>query len=492
MLPSFSNQFLAPDDVSVPCRVQACGKSSILYGEDGFDHDQTIIRQQIGRQLEEMTCTMRKWHKATGSPENQSPQMQKYCSETKKGDAELILTTAHWNTRDHSYGCSSVGDENTPIPLSKRFASFGGPDILCEQQEQEQLTSHPIRQRAYSSDTHQYRTGIQQNTKRELIISVNDITKIRTHGECDGKNSKNTKRNRSKNGFSCNKEHRRRRTISIETTSSGSYELLMESTNELLVLMTFLKVNAKKGKVAFIRKTDDDDCDKTNVNTTKKNTKNSTSKECSIGGDGSPNQDQTAKDKNDSVGEHAVLYAKRTIEPNPSNVTHDTAQTDGDKSMDVEAFTARRMSERMERETLTEKVERRMHRLVSSLEELGDSVIKCACGCFGDSGVVLDQSISIGNGSIAKGPIGKERSSVTFSRVRENTASTVALSEHPDSDIDTSMYLVLQDPSEKLEQRREFLINAQLPSGLSVESEDHAEDSLLLQSPTALLTKASV
>lgn len=487
MLPSFSNQLLAPDDVSVPCRVRVCGKTSILYGEDGCNHDQTIIRQQIGRQLEEMTCTMRKWHKATSSSEHQSPQMKKYCSKTKKDDAELILTTAYCNTRDHSYGCSSVADENTPIPLSRRFASFGGPDIVCEQQEQEEQTTRPIRQRAYSNDTHQYRTGIQQNSKKELIISVNDITKIRTHEEGDGKNSKITKRNRSKNGSSCNREHRGRRTISIETTSSGSYELLMESTNELLVLMTFLKVNAKKGKVAFIRKTDDNDCDRTSANTTKR-TKNSTSKKYSISGDESPNQDKTTKDKNESVGDHDVLSVKRTIEPSPSNLTHDTAQTDGEKSMDVEAFTAKRMTERMERETLAEKVERRMHRLVSSLEELADSVSKCtcACGCFGDSGVVMDQSISIGKSSI-----GKEKSSVTFSRVRENTASTVALSEYPDNDIDSSMYQDLQDPSERLEQRREFLINAQLPFGLSVESEDNFEELLLLQSPTAL-TKASV
>ena len=119
---------------------------------------------------------------------------------------------------------------------------------------------------------------------------------------------------------------------------------------------------------------------------------------------------------------------------------------------------------------------------------VADSVSKCtcACGCFGDSGVVMDQSISIGKSSI-----GKEKSSVTFSRVRENTASTVALSEYPDNDIDSSMYQDLQDPSERLEQRREFLINAQLPFGLSVESEDNFEELLLLQSPTAL-TKASV
>ena len=50
----------------------------------------------------------------------------------------------------------------------------------------------------------------------------------------------------------------------------------------------------------------------------------------------------------------------------PSNLTQNTQSS---KSFDVEAFTANRMAERLQSESLAEKVQRRIHRLVSSLEE---------------------------------------------------------------------------------------------------------------------------
>jgi hypothetical protein len=98
----------------------------------------------------------------------------------------------------------------------------------------------------------------------------------------------------------------------ITTVSSGFYELTMENLNGQLVLMAFLKGHLPKGKF----------------------------REC---------------------------FPNNPLLPrSPSNLTENTQSS---KSFDVEAFTANRMAERLQSESVAEKVQRRIHRLVSSLEE---------------------------------------------------------------------------------------------------------------------------
>jgi len=465
MLPSFSNHFLVPDDVSVPCRVQRYGENTPSVDENSCSEDQsTTIRQQPSEQSEEMTCTMRKWHRTSNSSsEYVSPQLRKSTSDskTKEDDAELILTRTHCVRNRHTHA-----DGNTPIPLSRRFASFGGPEILHNEEEQplEEIPTVPIALSHHPSDV---QGSVSQHTasSEEWTIPVEDIKVVRTFDGDEQKSS--TKKRKDKSESSSRAEHRRRRTIGIETSSFGSYELLMESTNELLVLTTFLKVNSTKGKVAFVTSTGACGCDV--IQETATNSSGRTSNN-----DATRSKPPTVHNTTEGDQDY------QRIDPNPSNVTHDTAHTDGDKSIDVEAFTAKRMSERLNRETLTEKVERRMHRLVSSLEELSTSFTNCACGCFGDSTVTMDQSLIV------------EKERLTSSRPRQNTASTVSLSDTIENNDDDPL------PQPDLRRQRKLLMKqAQFPSGLSVESEDFVEDLMLYHSPSSpgggsLLPKASI
>jgi hypothetical protein len=97
----------------------------------------------------------------------------------------------------------------------------------------------------------------------------------------------------------------------ITTVSAGFFELTMDNMNGQLVLMAFLRANLPKTKLC---------------------------------------------DNNDNLG----------LPRSPSNITQTTQST---KSFDVEAFTATRMTERLQSESVAEKVQRRIHRLVTSLEE---------------------------------------------------------------------------------------------------------------------------
>jgi hypothetical protein len=97
----------------------------------------------------------------------------------------------------------------------------------------------------------------------------------------------------------------------VTTVSAGYYELTMDNLNGQLVLMAFLRANLPKTKLC---------------------------------------------DLNENLG----------LPRSPSNMTQTTHST---KSFDVEAFTATRMTERLQRESVAEKVQRRIHRIVTSLEE---------------------------------------------------------------------------------------------------------------------------
>lgn len=116
------------------------------------------------------------------------------------------------------------------------------------------------------------------------------------------------------NSSNTTKNHNKNTTYqtTVTTASSGFYELNMDNMNGQMVLTAFLKANLPKNKL------------------------------------------------NEDVRQ---LYGLPRC---PSNVTENTQST---KSFDVEAFTASRMTERLQRESVAEKVQQRIHRLVTSLEE---------------------------------------------------------------------------------------------------------------------------
>lgn len=258
-----------------------------------------------------------------------------------------------------------MAETNTPIPLSKRFASFGTLEPIGHgDQAKRQNSWYDVQEPSVS----------QPQFKEETMIPVNDIIKVVIRGEDDGKKQKKNTRKKSsstnKKDHSVKEECRRPPTICITTSASDSYELLMESANEQLVLVTFLKVNATKGNVSFVEETDGEhghskrDSQKKGK-TSKKN--NDSDKESGIVGEFSQND---AKNQKGIEG-----YQSMVIESNPSNLT---AQSSGERSFDVEALTAKTMAERLETESMVEKVERRMYRVVSSLDDRKwDDAWKC-------------------------------------------------------------------------------------------------------------------
>jgi hypothetical protein len=110
-----------------------------------------------------------------------------------------------------------------------------------------------------------------------------------------------------------NKDPKEKQQIRITTIHSGFFEFNMENTNGQLILMAFLKANLSKDKVV------------------------------------------------------EGVTAGYGLPQSPSNITQNTCSTN--ISFDVEAFTASRMAERLKSESISEKVQRRIHRLVNSLEE---------------------------------------------------------------------------------------------------------------------------
>jgi len=426
MLRSFSNPFLTPDDFSVPCRLRRCEES--CHEESDSD-----TSRQLDQQPEEMTCTMRKWHKETKGTFVSPHRRNASKSPTKEDDAELIFTPVQFHSRRRclSGELTKVHDTNTPIPLSKRFASFGTP---------ERIDPNDLVQE--SNLDMSVRSGTEPQFKEETTIPVKHIIKVLTRGESDKKPKASKKRSSSssKKDASLKEECRQPPSICI-TTHSGSYELLMESTNEQLVLLTFLKVNTTNGKVVFVTEADEE---QTSANPQTESNVDSVK----------PSGEST---KND-VEEPTVMkeYQSMVIEPSPSNLSHGSSQSSGQRSFDVEALTAKTMAERLETETIAEKLERRFYRLVSSLDDLSSNVTKCACGCFGDS--------SVNNTVIEK----------ELPRRRKNTASTVASDiEKLNLEVDPAISAedsTAFDPA-PMKTRNELLAESKMPSGLSVEHE---------------------
>ena len=458
--------------------------------------------------------------------------------------AATAATTIDATTDVDADASSSISTNNyTPIPFSKRFDSFGSShersksfrsmDQQQQQQQQQRFSrsnSPSLRQRRSSCDTtiqqqsHQHH---HQVLKEKIIIPVNDIAKVHIHNhDDDGKNTKkNTKRKSSSNSntntTTKNEEQNYKRTIGITTASSGwYYEFIMESMNEQLVLITFLKVNSlstssttkvmaattggggrNKPNIEFvpllkhhnhnhnnqdgtatrsaadisnIHKYGDSSSSNnvTNNNSTNDNTATTTTTTTGVDGD------------NDN--DNYIDLLNRSIESNPSNLTQTTQQSN--KSLfDVETFTAKRMKERLKRDTISEKVERRMHRFISSLEELSNTFNKCACGCLYDDEDPTSTAVAIVKSAVISSSLDKNSHG---GRSRRNTASTVSSSDNQNNDIDdddqqhhqqqqqqpvtmTTTNIKYEFGSGSLKKRQdqeELMRYAQIPSGLSVES----------------------
>mmetsp|Transcript_4320 Transcript_4320/g.4882 ORF Transcript_4320/g.4882 Transcript_4320/m.4882 type:complete len:556 (+) Transcript_4320:142-1809(+) len=554
MLSPFSKTYFTPDDVSVPCRIRRCEViSSLLSKHDEDENEQMMTNlqreEEILNQPEEMTCTMRTWHKTSTPPKRKSSDtttaatnQSSSSSSSLSGLPELILTRIYYKHRKilSSGSSSNISDMNKggldirktdtnkkPIPLSKKFASFGSSEPRSKSfglsdniMDQSQHTHFSIsngrsslRQRGNGCDIQRQ----QQQSKEKIIISLDNIAKVHVNSDNDDRDGKNKRKSRN-NGNTVtknNEEQNHERTIGITTASSGwYYEFTMESMNEHLVLLTFLKINSsstasligKTPKIEFVplkkkKQTADDQND--NENNGDNNGKNASITHNSNG------KTTTTNNLDDFV---------RSIELNASNLTQTTQQSN--KSFDVETFTAKRMTERLKRESLSEKVERRMHRLVSSLGELSSTFTKCACGCFGDS---------IFTTSLAPSSFDKNHS--RSCHCRNTTNSTVSLSdddEHNNNNItanppsrnsnndnDTTTKYKFDDKNSNAvtvpvvvgggggggsnssssfmkKNREELMRYAQLPSGLSVESpDDYGEysDSLPSPRPVPILTR---
>ena len=309
---------------------------------------------------------MRKWHKeANNASEFKSPLRRKFSkNQTNFHDAELIIAPSQCNGPVLNVGeLSKMADTNTPLPLSKRFASFGTPDFINEGERAQY-------QQTWSDSHHQSDSltslKAQSSLQEDVTIPVNDITKVITRGEDDGGIRRKRIRKRSgsvsKKDNSSKDESRQQPTICITTSSSGSYELMMESTNEQLVVVTFLKANSKKGNVLFATERNNEHENEIEDNEPK-----------------SHGEKEDIEKKIDVVGESNQYdskelvrtdgYESMVIEPNASNLAHGISQSTGERSFDVEAFTAEKMNERLETESIAEKLERRMRRLIASLED---------------------------------------------------------------------------------------------------------------------------
>lgn len=294
-----------------------------------------------------MTCTMRKWLKENKNSTFTSPlRRDSSIGCTKEDDAELVFTP-QYNFLRRRCMSGETKDMNTPIPLSKRFASFGSP-ALIDHGDQVQTDDA-------GSDIQSQSAVTEPIFKEELTIPVKDIIKVLTRSEIDVKPKPIRRKSSSvsKKDNSVKEECRKPPSLCI-TTQKGSFELLMNCTNEQLVLLTFLKVNSKEGNVLFVQETKkkpaipkSDNSQSKTVDAVKPNGESTKTE----------TQEQTNLDEE---------YESLAILPNPSTVTD---QSTGDRSFDVEALTAKTMAERMEKESLTEKLERRFYRLVTSLDD---------------------------------------------------------------------------------------------------------------------------
>lgn len=333
-----SQTYFVPDDVCVPCVRRLNHQRSVLslsrsltfvcfavFRPQRVRHSETASGDNREfTVLQEMMCTMRVWQKTRGVP--------------PAGSAAAATTTSGGSPHHKADG----GSHRTPLSSPFDSASLRipasefrntGPELvltplinpLLAAAEQQQQQQHYAQQLCCVSDFSNpfpteftsfgsgSPTAAPDGTIERLRLSSSGVVRG-SHRPALGTVTIPMRdillvgvSDTDTTGSNKNAQHR----TTVATASAGFYELAMDNTNGQLVLMTFLKANLPKSKV----------------------------------GD---------------------LNRNLELPRSPSNLTQNTLST---KSFDVEAFTATRMTERLQSESVAEKVQRRIHRLVTSLEE---------------------------------------------------------------------------------------------------------------------------
>mmetsp|Transcript_4241 Transcript_4241/g.10573 ORF Transcript_4241/g.10573 Transcript_4241/m.10573 type:complete len:449 (-) Transcript_4241:315-1661(-) len=444
MLRSNETCCLSADDISVRCTVQHLSKSSssstsISKKNDG-DQNQQNQHQHISE--EDMTCTMRVWQKT------KQPRTRLIGGVATAAAAALGPKSKHERTPSKTNVETAPGADNDENDHERRRdIEKAGPELILtpnmpagllveqhhhhHQQQQQNLCcgdsfgggdTPRMRFSSFGSGSfdapavrrYSLSTGTQPRTRRigNVTLLLEDILLIDVNGNSQAlllkKKEYQSLASPEKNSNShANNDDRR---IYIITISNGVYAFTMESTNGRELLVAFLKANLPKER-----------------------------------------------------------FSDQGISRTPSNGTHDTSHSN--RSFDVEAFTAKRMAERLKSESIGEKVQRRVHRLVTSFEELSCAITECtACGC-GHAAVSPAPQHGLNVSSTEKMPL---TTTVTGStqdfRHGRHQVVEMAPDETPRP---TRPSVAFKDqPTEHiLPDRSDTLCNAQLLSGLSVESD---------------------
>lgn len=305
-LPTFSNSFKVAFECIPVLNLELIASLQILallFVAQRVRHSE-MATERVYTEIEEMTCTMRVWHKTSGRPPSESlsrsaemvahgtpplfeqrRSLMVLASREFHPPPELILTSVCGKLAEQPHMCCSADFGDDPIPLSDRFVSFGSLDPSTSNWSTAPSLPRSPRN---SNSSHKLASSNGNNRRRigTVTIPVKDIVMMDVNGG-------------SKDASTMNR-------LNITTLSSGFFEVTMDSSNGREILLAFLKGSMPKER----------------------------------------------------------LMAGGELTRNGSNSTHNTTY-----SFDVEAFTASRMSERLKSESMSEKVQRRIHRLVSSLDE---------------------------------------------------------------------------------------------------------------------------
>lgn len=523
----FTKQYFTPDDVSVPCRASRC---------EILSHSTNCKEQNDTNEPEEITCTMRTWHKTSTPPpstaiDTTSDLLQNAQSSSDRNDSpsrmdsdlvptsssglpELVITPQYYiPAHKMSSSLSSPNifatemvpkpdgitrRKSSPSPLkgSQRCTPYGLNDRLS-------FGTSPLRERCNRNGPITRQRQRRQFTEK-VVIPLSDIAVVHVNNE-NGKspkmiqnNSKIFRKNSRRSSVAQNLEDQNnKRKIGITTTASNSngpgwyYEFTMESMNEQLVLLTFLEVNSssktsakwKTPKIEFVPLSAVTDHRQQQQQSALRDDRDEEHSHSHTAATSAVN----AKSKGDNSSSNAHEDALRTIETNPSNLTQSTQQSN--KSFDLEIFTAKRMKERLNRESITEKVERRMHRLTWSLEQLTNSLSKCTWGCIGDSTTITEpatspmKSSSDSNQNSERNACSTPASSSSEDEGKGSTAYAPLNSGDHKNEKKTvptadgkKLYSMSASSMKKKEHQKTLLEYAQIPSGLSVETPDsHSE-----------------
>lgn len=268
-------------------------------------------------EMQNYTCTMRVWHKTTQQPSSSSSSefiTQQPSNGHRRSSSSPFASSA---LRLPSSSKVNAGPELVLTPCNNPLARDSHPQLQCCGSDFG--NSFPTQFASFGGSASEtgskMRLSKSQGNVRMTTPNADDSSPDRRRSSSLGTITipmKEIMLIGVGNGETATTKKPQHQT-NITTISSGFFELTMENLNGQLVLMAFLKGHLPKNKV----------------------------KEC-------------------------FPSSNPLLPRSPSNLTQNTQSS---KSFDVEAFTANRMAERLQSESVAEKVQRRIHRLVSSLEE---------------------------------------------------------------------------------------------------------------------------